>query len=340
MFTRILVKLRSIVVLVCLLAGAIVPPAFAVEPVPAGAAWLPLSIDPAVWPGDAGGFDVGFASAVQDAAILGGERDAWLQQAADGTSILRLEWDGEDGDYASLDHTGLGGVDLARSGFQDHFVLEVVANALPVEVTIEVWTNADRVSRYSLMVPGGIGQAAPFFIPFADFVASTGSGADWADVGAIVLLAHGEDLSGLVLGGLAVRSFLTVSRAESLPAGAGGGGGVVAHTVIITNESGRPSADLTFEQPVFERRARLVPGSVSSNRGQVLDGGHAVRVAVGVLDDGESATVTYETVRAPRAIVPADLVLQDGDTPPGGGGGPVTTLNHPYTNGDGQVGFT
>ncbi len=42
----------------------------------------------------------------------------------------------------------------------------------------------------------------------------------------------------------------------------------------------------------------------------------------------------------PMAVVEASLVVQNGDTPPGGGGNPVTVLNSPFTNGNGQVGFT
>ncbi|MEO1088351.1 MAG: hypothetical protein AAFY88_29315, partial [Acidobacteriota bacterium] len=38
--------------------------------------------------------------------------------------------------------------------------------------------------------------------------------------------------------------------------------------------------------------------------------------------------------------VPATLVLREGDTPPGGGGNAVTSLNSPFVNGNGEVGFT
>lgn len=34
------------------------------------------------------------------------------------------------------------------------------------------------------------------------------------------------------------------------------------------------------------------------------------------------------------------VVVQEGDTPAGGGGNPVTSLNSPFTNADGEVGFT
>jgi hypothetical protein len=40
-----------------------------------------------------------------------------------------------------------------------------------------------------------------------------------------------------------------------------------------------------------------------------------------------------------RALVPATLIVRDGDTPPGAPGA-VTALNAPFTNGDGEVGFT
>lgn len=40
-----------------------------------------------------------------------------------------------------------------------------------------------------------------------------------------------------------------------------------------------------------------------------------------------------------RALVPATLVVREGDAPPGAPGA-VTALNSPFTNGDGEVGFT
>lgn len=56
----------------------------------------------------------------------------------------------------------------------------------------------------------------------------------------------------------------------------------------------------------------------------------------------EAPTVEAEPHAAPdaiRAVVDATLVLQDGDTPAGAPGA-VTTLNSPFTNGNGAVGFT
>ena len=45
--------------------------------------------------------------------------------------------------------------------------------------------------------------------------------------------------------------------------------------------------------------------------------------------------------QSPRGpAIPVMVVTQDGDTPPGSGGDPVTSLNAPFTNADGEVGFT
>jgi hypothetical protein len=40
------------------------------------------------------------------------------------------------------------------------------------------------------------------------------------------------------------------------------------------------------------------------------------------------------------AAIPVSVVVREGDMPPGGGGNAVTSLNSPFTNADGEVGFT
>lgn len=53
------------------------------------------------------------------------------------------------------------------------------------------------------------------------------------------------------------------------------------------------------------------------------------------------ALILAVALAAPAAAqVPVELIVKDGDTPPAAGGDPVTTLNAPFTNGLGQVGFT
>ncbi|MBN1551214.1 hypothetical protein JW979_07085 [bacterium] len=51
-------------------------------------------------------------------------------------------------------------------------------------------------------------------------------------------------------------------------------------------------------------------------------------------------TGIFAAMNISRDVVAANLVVQDGDTPPGGSGNPVSQLNSPFTNGSGVVGFT
>lgn len=64
----------------------------------------------------------------------------------------------------------------------------------------------------------------------------------------------------------------------------------------------------------------------------------------GAASDRGGAVRLFDTQvsRAPVGvnIVPATVVVQVGDTPPGGGGDAVTSLNSPFTDGSGKVGLT
>jgi hypothetical protein len=61
--------------------------------------------------------------------------------------------------------------------------------------------------------------------------------------------------------------------------------------------------------------------------------------ALGLDSISQAETEAKAVLKGSRAIVPASLVVQEGDTP-AGAPGPVTALNSPFTNGNGVVGFT
>lgn len=98
-----------------------------------------------------------------------------------------LDYDGIDGS-ATLDATGLGGVDLTNGGTADQLMLMMGADTAGVPINITVFTDAGNFSTFSTLVPVTAGGVASdeLLIPISSFDANqTGTGADFSDVGAI-----------------------------------------------------------------------------------------------------------------------------------------------------------
>ncbi|MEM1204206.1 MAG: lamin tail domain-containing protein [Acidobacteriota bacterium] len=252
--------------------------------------------------------------------VLGGERDV----VRSGPST-RWTWDGADG-TVELDPTGLGGVDLTAGGFESVFVVGVPASAVAAELTLEVWTGAGRPSAVRVDVDAGVARGIE--IPFSDF-----RGADLADVGAVAV----ELSAGLVPTSIATGS--RIARSWSQRPAAGEDGGATLRTLSLTQTSGGGSEPLDFVM----RPDSLLAGSVVVSQGQVLVGNGPgdtwLHVDLGVLAAGKTATVSFQDSGRGPAVRPATVVLQDGDTPAGGGGAAVDLLNPPMTSGTGAVGF-
>lgn len=143
------------------------------------------------------------------ASVLGGERDMIVTHTTGGGDVEfrvdsnnrnvldvsqvsatagrgQLQWDGIDGS-ASLDTTGLGGVDLTDGGTNDGFQLGVGFSDGAFDLVILVYTGTNY-SSYTLNLAAPIdlpGQT--FFIPFSDFIVVGGTGADFTSTGAVVL---------------------------------------------------------------------------------------------------------------------------------------------------------
>lgn len=100
-----------------------------------------------------------------------------------------ITWDGEDGDPVALDTTGLGAYapdnDLTDGGDNDGFQILVYETDGDFDLIIRVFT-ATNASSYTLVLTDDVsapGQS--FFIPFSDFTTVSGTGADFANAGAI-----------------------------------------------------------------------------------------------------------------------------------------------------------
>lgn len=140
--------------------------------------------------------------------LLGGTRDSVLEYKSGPTGVslkidgtgggvsfysegtndgeFSLSYDG-DSDPLSLDHTGLSGFDLTEFGANDSILFEGIDNTggtTDITGRVTVYTDAGNFSTRSfLIVDGFSGNGA---ISFASFVTAGGTGADFANVGAIV----------------------------------------------------------------------------------------------------------------------------------------------------------
>lgn len=175
------------------------------------------------------------SSSASGTGILGGERDltinltggrmvgngissvvnsgyySYSQDATiKGTGVI--QWDGADAS-PNLNPIGLGGINLTAGGI-DSLVLGVISDDLPVDVTITVYSSAGNASSRTLTLPGQIDEetAKTYFFKYSDFSTLLGSGADFANVGAITL-STGSSTSAPDL----VFDFLETSEPPAVP---------------------------------------------------------------------------------------------------------------------------
>ncbi len=108
---------------------------------------------------------------------------------ADVLGASHVVWDGPDGDCLSIDFTGLNGTDLTESGLQTGFEIEVYADDLPAALILNVYSDAQNYSSFTLKLNGAIppGSNKSYTLPFLGFSPSGGIGADFTNVGAIEL---------------------------------------------------------------------------------------------------------------------------------------------------------
>lgn len=236
----------------------------------------------------------GFFSYSQDATIAGSGE---------------IQWDGADGS-ATLNPTGLGGIDLTAGGTQDALALNFAFDDLPVNVTIEVFTDAGNASSLTLPAPGLIFSSTNFVLPYSAFTTTLGAGADFTDVGAITLtLGSAVTAPDVVIDFLQTTSTLTASKTVALQNDVDGDtnadpGDTLRYTVVVTNPDDAFDASATgvgFSDAAPANTA-LVTGSVTTTQGTVTTGNGggdtSVAVNLGTIADGASATITFDVVIA------------------------------------------
>jgi hypothetical protein len=110
---------------------------------------------------------------------------------------LELVWDGADGDPNTIDFTGLGGLDVTTGSTNDMRIF-LYSTDQTFDLYIQVWTDSGNWSDFTqTMTPADNGTS--FEIPYASFVAQAGTGADFANLGAIRFFIDATAINGLDL---------------------------------------------------------------------------------------------------------------------------------------------
>lgn len=105
------------------------------------------------------------------------------------TGLYTVVWDGPDGDGLNTDFVGLQGVDLTQNGTATHFEMAVGVEESNAVARLFVYTNQSNWSQVTVPLSQTTGQnLAEYLIDFdTDFSIGGGSGANFSNVGAIVL---------------------------------------------------------------------------------------------------------------------------------------------------------
>lgn len=262
----------------------------------------------------------------------------------DSRGEVRLAWDGDTNPLA-LDPLGLGGVDLTVG---NHTGLRVRVNSATVagsELVVIVHTSANDRSRAARRLPL-IGAATDVFLPFSAFRAIGGSGADFADVGAIELIVRATestvtiDLIDTVGAALAATKVDLTTGDVPIGSTPQAPGTTLRYRVTVTNTGGEAvnsavADTLDTNLALVESSIDATPVAVEDQYGTPGNVGLSVLAAEGLLandvdPDGGSVTVT-SLGAIPTALGGTATVAADGSfsySPPVGAGPVVDTFSY------------
>ena len=209
------------------------------------------------------------AGAVSSWEVTGGALNFSVSAATTGAGVLA--WDGADGLPAStdLDPVGLGGVDLTSGGALDSIALTILSADTTGSLTFTVYTDAANFSNSTVPI-GPIVTATDFIVPFASFTVAAGAGADFSNVGAVVLTINGFELD-IRVDTIQAVSALTVTKTDALLIdndfdGFASPGDTIRYTVVIQNPDDAFDALVTgvMYDSNSPTDANLVVGSVTT----------------------------------------------------------------------------
>jgi hypothetical protein len=199
------------------------------------------------------------------AAVAGGELTFTLDPSSRGELVAT--WDG-DSDPLTLDPVGLGNVDLTDGGADNSLRLVVEQSDGAAEVLVEIYTDGANSSRLALVLPVVAAQQE-FFLPFAAFLPSLGAGADFADVGAVVLTLRDTAAASTIATVISLIDTagpeVTATKVDTLvsPAPAEPGD-TIEYTIEIANDGGDADGVSLEDLLAANPDLTLVPGSLRS----------------------------------------------------------------------------
>ncbi|MCX7423126.1 MAG: hypothetical protein NT013_26815 [Planctomycetia bacterium] len=106
--------------------------------------------------------------------------------------IREVIWDGIDGNGATLNPTGLGGIDLTGDGTGRYLVFMVGSDHVGGVLDVKIYTDGANWSLGQVDIPNTGGAATGrVVLPFSSLIAQAGKGANFANVGAISISIAG-----------------------------------------------------------------------------------------------------------------------------------------------------
>ncbi len=232
-----------------------------------------------------------------------------------------IQWDGADGSDM-LDPSGLGGVDLTNTGLQDAIQIDVFFDDTPIDLDLEIFTDAGNSSTVALSVPGLIFVPTSYIVPYSALATNLGVGADLTDVGAVTLSFSSLAAPDLILSQVKTTSLVTTTKADALLVdtnfdGLANPGDTIRYTVVIDNPDDAFDADAmgVLYSSSVDANTSLVVGSVTTSQGTVTTGNTggdtSVAVDVGTITDAGSVTITYDVlIDSPLAAGITELACQ------------------------------
>ncbi|MDY7092529.1 MAG: Ig-like domain-containing protein [Acidobacteriota bacterium] len=178
-----------------------------------------------------------------------------------GPRTVQVTWDG-DSDPDALDPVGLGGVDLTTGG-ASAFVFALASTA-DIQLEVEVFTDGSNSSFAARLVPMG---AADIYVDFSEMAPAQGTGADFTNVGAIVLTLRLDSAAATLDSVLTAVPDPAALKTDALTVdgdsdGDADPGDRLTYTIIITN-NGAEARTVDVADTV-DGNTTLVMGSVDA----------------------------------------------------------------------------
>ncbi len=129
---------------------------------------------------------------------------------ANGTRIL--SYDGIDGDAQVLATTGLGGLDLTSAGAATGFRF-LIGGEAGTQITIQVNSGANASTRtVAIPTTSGASPTDTLDVPFTDFTTSSGTGADFTNVGSLQFSVSGPNAADAIIDLIQTFGATTITR--------------------------------------------------------------------------------------------------------------------------------